>query len=275
MANAPLASAASADLTGHERPDVFREHHQPFIPGPLGGPGAMTEPGPNASGPDEFAGERAADPGSRVEQKKQGKVAAIFKAAEDLLLAQGYNATTIDQIARQAGVSVGSVYVYFKSKQRLCLALLDKALEAQERHLLEAIDPAEDPVTTLRRLGRAYLRFFLDHPRYFRLLMFLEHGGLDRGEPGGFHAMDAYDRRTERLLQVVSSQIIEGIHSGIFREVDPARVARFLWGAWTGVIGLTNRLGPTRVRMEDLPRTLELGADVVLDGLLRRGNGRG
>jgi AcrR family transcriptional regulator len=208
-------------------------------------------------------------PGSRVEQKKQEKVTAIFNAAQHLFLAQGYHATTIDQIAKQAGVSVGSVYVYFKSKEKLCLALLDKALEAQERHLVAAIDPAEDPETTLRRLGRAYLRFFLDHPRYFKLLMFLEHGGLDRGRPDGALAMEAFDRRTERLLQVVASQIIEGIHRGLFREVDPARAARFLWGSWTGVIGLTGHTGPTRVRMEDLPRTLELGAGIVIGGLLR------
>lgn len=270
MANVPLASAASADHTRPTRPDLILDHSQQTGPGPHSGPGAIPYPGKSRSSPKELANGRLAGSGSRVEQKKQEKMAAIFKAAEDLLLAQGYHATTIDQIARQAGVSVGSVYVYFRSKERLCLALLDKALEAQERYLLETIDPAEDPVTTLRSLGRAYLRFFLDHPRFFRLLMFLEHGGLDRDRPEGEPAMEAYDRRSERLLQVLSSQIIEGIHRGTFREVDPARAARFLWGSWTGVIGLTSRTGPTRVRFEDLPRTLELAADLVLGGLLRR-----
>ena len=269
MRHAPPASAASADFRPFPQADVIHQDSRENGPGPQRGPGTI--------------------PGNRLEQKKQGKVAAIFKAAQDLFLAQGYHAATVDQIAHLAGVSVGSVYVYFKSKERLCLALLDKALEAQERYLLEAIDPAEDPITTLRRLGRAYLRFFLDHPRFFRLLMFLEHGGIDHGSSdnggsdhgrsdngGSDHgtrgveiSLETYDRRTERLLQVLSSQIIEGIHRGIFREVDPARAARFLWGSWTGVIGLTNHTGPTGVRIEDLPRTLELGADMVLGGLLR------
>ena len=232
-------------------------------------PPARADVSPDGSAATDARSGKDAFPVTRIERKKQGKVIAIFKAAEELFLAQGYHATPIDQIAKQAGVSVGSVYVYFKSKEKLCLALLDKALETQERYLIEAIDPAEDPETTLRHLGRAYMRFFLDHPRTFKLLMFLEHGGLDRGRPGGAAAMDSYDRRTERLLQVLSSQIIEGIHRGQFREMDPARAARFLWGSFTGVIGLTGRTGPTRVRIEDLPRTLELGSDLVLGGLLR------
>jgi len=264
MSNAPLSSAAPVEFSRPARTNVIPHDSLTNQPGPATGPGPIPQPDfPRASNGGPVA------PGKRVEQKKHEKVAAIFMAAEDLLLAHGYHATTIDRIAKQAGVSVGTVYVYFKSKERLCLALLEKALETQERYLLEAIDPAEDPIATLRRLGSAYLRFFLDHPRLFRLLMFLEHGGLDRGDPRGDPAMRAYDRRTERLLQVLSSQIIEGIHRGTLREVDPGRAARFLWGSWTGVIGLTNRVGPTRVRIEDLPHTLELGVDIVLGGFLR------
>ncbi len=273
MSNAPLSSAAPAEFSSPASTNVIPRDTLENEPGPTMGPGGILERGSNGASPALAASGRSAGSVNRVEQKKQGKVAAIFKAAEELLLEHGYHATTIDRIAKQAGVSVGSVYVYFKSKERLCLALLEKALETQERYLLEAIDPAEDPITTLRRLGGAYLRFFLDHPRLFWLLMFLEHGGLDRGDPAGDPAMQAYDRRTERLLQVLSSQIIEGIHRGALREVDPARAARFLWGSWTGVIGLTNRTGPTRVRMEDLPRTLELGEDIVLGGFLRRDGG--
>jgi AcrR family transcriptional regulator len=207
---------------------------------------------------------------TRVEARKREKVAAIFNAAEDLFLSRGYHATTIDEVARKAGVSVGSVYVYFGNKEGVCLALLDKALEVQERYLLEAAEPADDPETALRKLGRAYLRFFLEHPGYFRLLMFLEHGGLRRGTSEGAPALQGHDRRTERLLHALASQIVEGIQRGMFEEVDAGEAARFLWASWTGVIGLTGRTGPTRARVEDLPRLLAMGEDVVLNGLLRR-----
>ncbi len=206
----------------------------------------------------------------RVDQKKQEKVAGIFSAAEELFLSQGYHATTIEQVARKAGVSVGSIYVYFRSKEGLCLALLDKALDVQERYLSEAIDPAEDAVDSLRRLGRAYLRFFLAHPRYFKLLMFLEHGGLGHADLDGDPSHDAYALRTERQLQLVASLLIDGVQRGQFREVDPMSAAQFLWGSWTGAISLTGRKGPTRVPLEDLPQLLELGADLVLNGLRRR-----
>ena len=207
---------------------------------------------------------------TRVEARKREKVTAIFNAAEDLFLSRGYHATTIDEVARKAGVSVGSVYVYFGNKEGVCRALLDKALEVQERYLLEATEPGDDPETSLRKLGQAYLRFFLEHPAYFKLLMFLEHGGLGRDRPEGAPALNGHDLRAERLLQALASRIIEGIQQGQFEEVDAEGAARFLWGSWTGVIGLTARTGPTRARVEDLPRLLALGEDMVLNGLLRR-----
>ena len=101
MSNAPLSSTGPA---GFSRPaNVIPQDSLTRQPGPATGPGAI----PRASAPRPGNG-ASAGTGNRVEQKKQEKVAAIFKAAEDLLLEHGYHSTTIDRIAKQAGVSVGS-----------------------------------------------------------------------------------------------------------------------------------------------------------------------
>ncbi len=51
----------------------------------------------------------------------------LFDAATRLFAAQGFDATTVEQITAEAGVSKGLVYNYFRSKEELLVALLDHA----------------------------------------------------------------------------------------------------------------------------------------------------
>jgi AcrR family transcriptional regulator len=55
----------------------------------------------------------------KVEKKSDATRAAILQAALDLFRSQGYDATTMRAIAAEAGVSLGSAYYYFESKEHL------------------------------------------------------------------------------------------------------------------------------------------------------------
>ena len=88
----------------------------------------------------------------------------ILHAAKDLFLEQGYEATTIRRIADRVGISAPALYLYFKDKEALMLALCDQTFG----HLIEAIGEIErtvgDPLERVRRFGEAYVRFGLTHP---------------------------------------------------------------------------------------------------------------
>jgi AcrR family transcriptional regulator len=94
----------------------------------------------------------------------------ILQAAKDLFLEQGYDATTIRRIADRVGISAPALYLYFKDKEALMLALCDQTFG----HLREAIDEIEktvaDPMERVRRFGEAYVRFGLNHPDEYRLV---------------------------------------------------------------------------------------------------------
>ena len=55
---------------------------------------------------------------------------AVTDTAEEILTAKGIDAVTIRSVARAAGLSVGSIYVYFKNKEELLLSILLKHLTA-------------------------------------------------------------------------------------------------------------------------------------------------
>jgi AcrR family transcriptional regulator len=99
----------------------------------------------------------------------------ILQAAKELFLEQGYDSTTIRRIADRVGISAPALYLYFKDKEALMLALCDQTFG----HLLEAIGELEktvaDPRERVRRFGEAYARFGLTHPDEYRLVFMGAH----------------------------------------------------------------------------------------------------
>ena len=94
-----------------------------------------------------------------------GKRRQILDGARAIFLAQGYDAASMGEIARAAGVSKGTLYVYFDSKEKLFHAIVDEACFAQAKEMfaLDSTDP--DVESALTRLGRAYVRFLCQPAR--------------------------------------------------------------------------------------------------------------
>ncbi len=94
----------------------------------------------------------------------------ILQAAKELFLEEGYDSTTIRRIADRVGISAPALYLYYKDKEALMLALCDQTFG----HLIEAIGDIEkavtDPLERVRRFGEAYVRFGLSHPDEYRLV---------------------------------------------------------------------------------------------------------
>lgn len=89
--------------------------------------------------------------GLRERQKEQRRE-AILGAAMELFDANGFNATTVEQIASSAGVSAPTVFNYFGNKQEILLALLDRAASAEDEGLGELwgmLSKLDDPVDVL------------------------------------------------------------------------------------------------------------------------------
>jgi TetR/AcrR family transcriptional regulator len=219
--------------------------------------------------------ERGSEMPTRTERRKARTLQAILQAAERKFLEQGFHETTVEQIAEAADVSVGSIYVHFESKEGLYLALLERALEVEERYMAAAFKPTLSLGQQLFAAGEAYLRFYHDHPGYFRMLVF-PHTDARPEETLPSAAQRLAERAEAQVRRV--AQIIElAVKTGAARPVDPYRAAKFMWGAWSGVIALNLR--PDRLRLDDeeLSAVLEQGRRMLAEGMaamaLRRPDG--
>jgi AcrR family transcriptional regulator len=83
----------------------------------------------------------------------------IVEGARQVFMAQGFDAASMGEIARVAGVSKGTLYVYFENKEQLFEAIVGQECHAQAAQIF-ALDPHDHDVEgVLIRLGLAFVRF--------------------------------------------------------------------------------------------------------------------
>src|SRR5499427_7439927 len=83
----------------------------------------------------------------------------ILDGARAVFLSQGFDAASMGEIARAAGVSKGTLYVYFDSKEELFEAIVHQQCEAQAEGLFDLSSDDEDVETVLTRLGLGFVGF--------------------------------------------------------------------------------------------------------------------
>jgi AcrR family transcriptional regulator len=82
----------------------------------------------------------------------------IMEGARRLFLAQGFDAASMNAIAHEAGVSKGTLYVYFASKEELFEAIVEEQIAEQAKQIF-AFDDNGDVEVVLTRLGGELVRF--------------------------------------------------------------------------------------------------------------------
>lgn len=99
----------------------------------------------------------------RESQQTRGEKtqAALLDAAEELIVERGMDGTSITDVAKRAGSSVGSVYHHFKDKKALFYALFRRMTQVMAEQTEQAADPARWEGATVRDLLEGYLDFRL------------------------------------------------------------------------------------------------------------------
>src|SRR5215813_13570772 len=81
----------------------------------------------------------------------------ILDAAERVFAQHGFFAARVSEIAREAGVADGTIYLYFKSKDELLISLFESRMERFNQLLRDAIAPIPRPLDRLLCVIRTYL----------------------------------------------------------------------------------------------------------------------
>jgi AcrR family transcriptional regulator len=91
-----------------------------------------------------------------VGDEDSSKRRQILDGARKVFMDLGFDGASMGEIARSAGVSKGTLYVYFADKNRLFEAIVEDEMLDQQKVAFN-FDPARDVTTTLREFGQAYI----------------------------------------------------------------------------------------------------------------------
>jgi AcrR family transcriptional regulator len=174
----------------------------------------------------------------REEWRRREFRRCIVQAAEKVIVARGFTAMTMDDIAREAQSSKATLYHYFRSKEELLLEILGQYFEEIEQGTREINRLPLSAAERLRKGIHFYLRFNEEKENISRMLM------MDRSftekmnifASAGSRLTSEVDRRfitkmkTKRreILGGASEVLKEGVASGEFRKMDIAGAVIFL-----------------------------------------------
>jgi TetR/AcrR family transcriptional regulator len=203
----------------------------------------------------------------RRAREKEHRRRSILNAARSVFFEGGFQLATVDDVAAQAEVSKGTVYLYFESKETILAHLLLEGLEELVAVLEEAFATERDmaPPERLRRLAMGYLNFFQTNPHYHRLIMALDRGRFQEAIPPDLHKKVL--NRSLRGFYWVIQAVQQGMDQGVFKGAEPRQAAAALWASLNGVLVLLGH--PLRREMvaSDLESLYWTTFDVMLRGL--------
>ena len=204
---------------------------------------------------------------NRREREKARRREDILQAARQVFLDGSLFRATIEDVAAQAQVSKGTVYLYFESKETILALLLLEGLDTLRARLEKATAPRRilSASRCLERLGNAYLHFCQEFPTHFRLMVAFDRGRFRESIPP-----DLYQRVFESskcVLQLVAEAVQQGIDDGEFKVVDAWHTTAVLWGALNGVLLLVDH--PLRRELVGRPvkAMFQQTLDILLDGI--------
>jgi len=174
----------------------------------------------------------------RRQEEKERRRAEILDAAEVVTASVGWDAMTMDQVARKARLSRALVYVYFKDKTDLMFGIGERALASLLQCFTDAVARQERGLDQLVAIGHAYIKFSRERDVYFDVLARCELVSPDTANPQPNE--EACIHGGNAIHQVMREALELGIQDGSIRsDVGEAKaVTVCLWGFIHGIIQL-------------------------------------
>lgn len=170
----------------------------------------------------------------RREEEKERRRLEIIEAAEKLYAEKGWDAVTMDQVARTARLSRALLYVYFKDKEDLLFAITGRALEELRHRFEKVVEKHALGIDQVTAIGRAYSLFQQEKPFQFDACSRYHAHQAHAGQPNEL----ACTAEGDAVMAVMIAALQRGIADRSIRADvgDPMKVCFMLWAFSHGLI---------------------------------------
>jgi AcrR family transcriptional regulator len=203
-------------------------------------------------------------PSGRWRRRKAARPAEILSAALDCFAERGFAATRLEDIAARAGVTKGTLYLYFPGKEELFKALVRQELLPNVERLEAA---AAGSRTATDMLGQLFA-VWAGHVAPSRISVLPK---LILAEAGNFPELAKFylDEVIQRGLRLLRSILRRGVEAGEFRPIDVERTSFCVIGPLLLSVLWKHTFDPHAGRPLDVAALCRAHLDTLLNGLRR------
>jgi AcrR family transcriptional regulator len=201
---------------------------------------------------------------SKEEVVQEFRIQSIQDATMRVIARKGMAAATMQEIADEAGVAKGTIYLYFRDRDELVEKTFETAMETLTARIDASLDKDIPFEEKIRAVMAAQFGFFNENREFFRLFLSLRmpEGPAARQRRQKQHCKPRYRDRVQKLADVIG----QAMERGEVRRADPYRLALFIMEGSTAII--LERL--TEDSTTDEGADVDLIAGLILDGIRKR-----
>ena len=148
-----------------------------------------------------------------VDKEKRKREIAL--AALEIFSQKGYEAASMSQIAKLAGIGKGTIYEYFESKEKLILSAIKAWAELLEAEAEKQIEGIDEPVERLRKYVQSSMAAFASDKRVMRLMIAMIQIMLDDEELRS--QQDLIREAMQGICKAITDILLDGAAQGVFR----------------------------------------------------------
>jgi len=158
-------------------------------------------------------------------KKNTEKYYRIIRAATKMFAKKGFYKTRISEIAKEAKVADGTVYIYFENKDDILISLFEEQMKAVMDNMVEQISEETDPVKKLEKFALIHLQLIEQNPNMAEIIQ------VEVRQSSKF--MKEYkNEKFVQYLELIAEIVREGQEKHIFKkEVIPGVAKRAFFGA--------------------------------------------
>ncbi len=204
----------------------------------------------------------------RKDREKLQRRNDIIDSAEQLFFKHGLGNVSMDHIAQEAELSKGTLYLYFKGREDLHYAVVNRGLDLlneiiQRNHVREA-----SGADNLLQLGRSYIDFSREHPGHFQSMMLFDASSFEKVDKEQSLKILEPGSPLMFLIEIVKTGQEDG---SVRNDISPEKLAMILWSHLSSILELITLRGPLLNYLEvDKGSIIDAQFEISLNGVLSK-----
>jgi len=202
----------------------------------------------------------------RKQRERERRRQQIAVAAKKIFSVKGFNKTTMEDIAREAELSAGTSYLYYKNKNELFASLSLRVLKYMNIRLEKVIkEPDQTPEQRVMLLKSAFYDVYEFDPLIVINIFHLQSSEILKNlSPELLSQIKALSQSS---IAIISSVFKEGIAQNKFIDRHPVALADIIWAIFSGIVLWEESKRIIDDKKEYLKQTLDIAFEIFARGI--------